>query len=220
MSLRATPKNQTPLPKSPIDILGVPDKAPDVSLTGPGGQLKDQFRMTAEPDLGGAYGERLRGTGDISRLRDYATSEGLSSQEQMSRQAMEQRAKEQGAAAGAGAMGRLAMRGGVGAGARERLAGQAMGQTQRGLQDIGLQTGIESERSKMDMARALPGMNLAQESSILGADQADVGRREGAQRVNILSQHQNVQNLKDRFQQQMEALGAEKAARAEAAGKK
>lgn len=219
-----TDTRRTPLNQNPIDILGVPNRAPGFqSMTGPGGKLKSQFEMTADPELAGAYAERLRGTGDIDRLRERATATGMSKEAQLQRQGLTQRAKQQAAGQRAGVWGNLAMRGGLSGGARERLAGKLGAQEMAGIQDIGLQTSLADEATKSQLAQALPGLNLAQESSILGAQQGDTARREAARSANILSQQANLygqnQFNQERFRQQMEALAAERQARAEEAGK-
>lgn len=187
------------------------------ALRGPGGELAKGLRMTAEPDLAGGFAERTRGTGDLERLRERGMAEGLSPEMQMMRQAEEQRAQEQGNQQRASAWGQMAQRGGLSGGARERLAGQAMQGTQRGLQNIGLQSGIESERQKLDLQKALPGMNLSQEQAILGAQQGDVSRRESARQGNINTRLADIQGKRDfeqkQFEERMKTYGAAESAK-------
>jgi len=187
------------------------------SLRGPGGGLAKEFQMTADPNLAGGFAERLRGTGDIERLRSRATAEGVSPEMQMMQQSQEQQAQEQANQGMANTWGQMAMRGGLSGGARERLAGQSMQGLQRGLQDIGLQTGIEDQRQKLGLQQALPGLNLSQEGAILGAQQGDTARREAARQGNINTRLADVQGKRDFEQKQLEermkTLGAAESAK-------
>ena len=239
MGVRFQPKNRMNLPNSPLEMLGVPTGAPQFeSIRGPGGRLRSEFQMTAEPDLAGGFADRVRGPGDIQRLRERATAQGpsqaaqyLTGQQRLMQQQQEQAARQQAAGGQAGAWSRLAMRGGLGGGARERLAGQAMAGQQQALQNIGMggaqqRLGLlaQDEQQKLALQQALPGLQLGQEQAILGAQQADVARREGARQQNITAMLGDVGRKADfeqeRFKTQMQALAAERQARAEESGKK
>lgn len=149
-----------------------------------GDDLRDAYTMRAQPGLAEGFEKRLQ-TGTMDELRKRAMTEGQSDRSRLMQQQLSEQAREQGQGQRASAWNQMAMRGGLSGGGRERLARSAMRGTQRGLQDIGLQSRIEDERQKQALLQAMPGMELAQAQSILGAQQHDVGRQERADLTNI-----------------------------------
>lgn len=205
--------------KNPFEIFGAPKLTQYESLRDASGNLKSQFAMTPEAGVAEDFASQVRGPGDIQALRTRATTPGLSAQASLQQQALGEQAKNQAQQGMASAWSRLASRGGIDAGARERLARSGQRELGQNLANVGLQTSIEDERQKAQLAQALPGMQLGQESAILSARQGDIARREAARGQNIGLLTGDVA-AKQAFEQQrladqLKALGAEKQAIAE-----
>lgn len=217
------------------------------------GNILDQYSLKAQPDVGfnsniddlrqqlsginlntdalqALRGEGLRAPGTASPWATMALNQAKST------------AGAQGNAQIAGAMSALASRGGVNRGARERIATNGSRGTMMAQQKAGMDIGLQDEANRMDILKALPGMevqSLAPElqKTSMWANMADTeaGRKQGldlanrdyttnVQKTNLTNSIGDLQNKNNydmsKYEQIMKAYSADRTANAqENAGK-
>lgn len=214
---QARQQRETAAPTGPTSITGNPVMPTFQTPLAPGGGLQQQYKLGTAP-------WNLMNQ-DINRLRQMAMSNAPSPmyQTQMNllggqADAARQSLLQQGAGAYASSLGQIAGHGGLAPGASERLSQNMMNQRLLGMQDIGrqqaagaLQLGLGEQQQKYDLLRGLPGMSQAYAGGITG-----IGQANQAAALQSLAQA-NAFDL-NRFQTQMQALGAERTAGAMESG--
>jgi len=212
------------------------------SAGGPGEMgLQKAFRLDALPDVG--YTEAGLNQDALKALRERALSTGMSPWEKMAREtqgleegSLKDIVAKQSRTGAAQTFSDLATRGGIGTGARERLARGAGEQGALAQQDVARQgmlsrlgIGQAGEEQRLNLLQSLPGMET-QASSYL---QSEYGRKASQEDENrkykTLVQQRNLDEaLKqiraqdqfklDRYKEDMAGYGAEKTAQATSGG--
>ena len=195
-----------------------PDEPSFIGITGPGGQLREDFRLGTP--------ERLKqiqqgGPGYQAFQKEALAAPGESPWEKMmmERQAAEEGmgrdlAQSQGAAMGQNIWNQMAMRGGAGAGSRERaaMAGKRAGLS--GMQNVARQgtmdranIGVQGEERRMGLLSQLPGMEFQRTQFGTGLSQQDI--------ANAMADMQRRQQFEDtKYSRGMQEYAAEQMAKA------
>lgn len=211
------------------DSAGRPIRSSYLSITDQDGKLRDQFSM--QNKIGADI--QLNQSG-LNEIRNRALSQGpsawanLANQQQgMQEQQALQQSNVQGQAGLRQNLSQLAGRGGVSAGARERLAMQGMRGQNQGMQGVlnqGMQNrmniNLQDQQSKDQMLTQLPGMDM--QAANFAQQQRDYRANAGAQDIgNALKDIGGYNAYRaDAFGKAMQEWGTDKTANAQVAASK